>query len=436
LTTALAEQPLAASREVPAAAAPEGKLLRSGKVHVKKISTWHDLEALRPAWNDVLSNSAHPTIFSTPEWLGAWWKAFAHGGELCALAFMNSGNEMIGLAPLYLEKFEGPFSLPLRCLRFAGDGSEDSDNLNLVVRRGHEDACARSMLNWLAADSSWDVCELNTLPVHSSSLDPLTVGLHERGWTFRRLERPNLSIALPDTWEKYLDHIPKKEKTKIKSRTRKLEKHFQMDFHECNDAAGLSKNLDILFDLHQKRWKLRGTPGTFSSPCRREFYRYMAAAFLEKGWLGFRILKLNGKPVAAQFGFRYGHTYYGLQEGFDPELSDLNVGYVLRAYMMKSLIESGVRKYDFLAGEDPYKKRWGAVSGNYVDLHFARPFARGAFHLHISRTRSAVRNWLRATLPTPTIDRLRRAYRAVSSGPAASDAPAFHGARAFLAPAE
>ncbi len=81
---------------------------------------------------------------------------------------------------------------------------------------------------------------------------------------------------------------------------------------------------------------------------------------MARKWLEFWLLELDGKAVAAQFRFRYRDTFFALQEGFDPAYSTDSVGHALRGYVIRQLIAEGVRRYDFLAGQDPSKDRLGA----------------------------------------------------------------------------
>ena len=46
-------------------------------LQVRTVRKWNELEAIRPAWERILQGAEALTIFSTLEWLGAWWKAFA-----------------------------------------------------------------------------------------------------------------------------------------------------------------------------------------------------------------------------------------------------------------------------------------------------------------------------------------------------------------------
>jgi CelD/BcsL family acetyltransferase involved in cellulose biosynthesis len=378
-------------------------------LQVKTVRTWNELEAIRPAWERILQGAAGLTIFSTLEWLGAWWKAYGKDKELVAPVFSNSDDEIVGVFPLYTDLVEPELTFRVRRLRFVGDGSEDSDNLDLIIRGGYETSCIQAFLSWLGSNPHWDICELNTLPLDSATLPSLISELKSRRWTHRRLERPRSMISLPDTWENYLQQtISRKEGTKIGYYSNRLQKRFEVSITKCDNSQALPSCLAALFGLHQKRWRLREGPGAFASAQRREFYNNMASSFVERGWLEFWILQLDGKPVAAQYGFRYRNAVYSLQEGFDPEYSADRVGYMLRAHVLQILIGQGARQYDFLGGEDPSKDRWGAQVGSYADIHFARPLTQGALYLRMDQTARALKSWLRTNLPAALLRALRK----------------------------
>jgi CelD/BcsL family acetyltransferase involved in cellulose biosynthesis len=375
---------------------------------VRTIRTWKELEAIRPAWEKILQGAETLTVFSTLEWLGAWWKAFAKDKELVVLVISDSEDEVVGVVPLYADSVEAALPFRVRRLRFVGDGSEDSDNLDLIMRAGYETSCAQAFLSWLESNEDWDICELNTLPIDSTAAPALVSDLKRRRWTLQRLESPRTTILLPDTWESYVARtISKKEKTKISYYTNRLQKNFQVSIAKCEDVQTLPEALATLFGLHQKRWQWKGGPGAFASAERCELYYNMAPSFVERGWLEFWILRLDGKAVAAQYGLRYRNAVYSLQEGFDPAYSSERVGYVLRAQVLKTLIGQGVRQYDFLGGEEASKVRWGAEKGSYTDIHFARPRTRGAIYLRMDRATRALKSWFRRNLPAPVLRALR-----------------------------
>ena len=385
--------------------------IQHNSLGTRVCSSWEELKRLATAWDRILQTTASLTAFSTPEWLGAWWKGFGHGKQLVALVISDASSKVVGLAPLYEDPLQGPLGWRLRRLRLVGDGSEDSDNLDLIFRSGYEEACAQTLLDWLAQQSGWDLCELNTLPANSVAADRLLRHLKARGWVHTIRQRSCSVVVLPDSWEAYLNQISKKERTKINYYMGRLQKRYQVCFHKCTENAELATCLESFFELHQKRWRLRGEQGSFSSTSRREFYSEMARSFLARQWLEFWLLKLDGRIAAAQFGFRYGDAVFSLQEGFDPLYSSDRVGYLLRSYVLKQLIAAGVRRYDFLGGKDDSKERWGAQLTSYLDVDFAKPSSRGSLYIRLKHDANVTKEWLRAHLPSSAFSLLRRTYR-------------------------
>lgn len=365
-------------------------------IRLRRLSSWNELETYCDQWREVLQDSQGPTIFSTSEWLGAWWRAFAKDNELSALVFFDSDNRIVGLAPLYLDWVHSFYGRRLRRLRFVGDGTHDSDNLDLIFRRGYEGPCVAALIDWLSSELEWDVCELNTMPKTSAALAFLLPRLKENGWCFWTSQTPCLRIMLPSSWDAYLNQIPRKQKTKIFYRTNKLKNRYALQIDKCTRVELLSDYLEELFVLHQKRWTLRNTAGTFAVPERRKFYIDMAASFMVRGWLEFWRLRLGNKTVAAQFCFRLCNTVYSLQEGFDPSFSADSVGFVLRAAVLKNLISEGVSGYDFLGGKDSSKQRWGAQLGEYTNVHFARPYSRGSLYINLLHGVRRSKSWLKS----------------------------------------
>jgi len=367
------------------------------------------LKQLRPEWETLLGHYAPSTIFSTYEWLVPWWRAFGGRDRLLVLAFRDESSTLAGLAPLAIA-VRRRFPLTLRVLRMMGDGSHDSDNLDLPVRPGCEEAMSRSLLDWMQQHSGlWDVCELNTLP-DDSGLGALLPGeLARRKWMCVPSSRPQTVVDLGESWEEYLGKLSSKERGKIGLRTRRLEKKFDVRIRRCADPADIDPRLTSLFELHGRHWQQRGLPGTLKSSARRQFYGELSRLLLPRGWLEFWTLELNGKIAAAQFGLRRGATVFSLQEGFDPEYAADSVGYVLRSHVLRQIVGEGVRRYDFLGGTDDSKMRWGGEVKSYRNLHFARPLSLGSAYLRLKLRGAQSKAWMRDHLPAEVWSGLKRA---------------------------
>ncbi|HEX6502542.1 MAG TPA: GNAT family N-acetyltransferase [Terriglobales bacterium] len=369
---------------------------------ITHFSDLASLQSLRHEWDELLSACPDASIFSTPEWLCSWWEGFGEGRQLLILAFRH-GRKLVGLAPLSLTREKVACGVKLRFLRFMGDGSNDSDNLGMIVQPGYEQSFTRSLVDHLSLQvPSWNVCQLRTMDPSSRATLALSNAIRDRNWPAYSAPRAWTVISLPETWELYRKMLSSKERGKLGTRTRRLEGRYQTVYHKCVSAAELPTRLETLYSLHAKRWQVRGLPGTFISAERCRMYRHMAERFLERGWLEFWFLELNGIPVATLYNFRYRDTVYSLQEGYDPGYSSDSIGYVLRGYVLKRFIEEGVRAYDFLQGKDPSKERWGAHVQNYLDFEFARPWTPGSLYLNLVHSAAKAKQMIRARVSQET----------------------------------
>ena len=368
------------------------------------IRTYHTLDELLnicDQWEQLLANYPLATTFSTPAWLGSWWRSFGASQSLLAAGFFAE-SRLVALATFSISSIRVAKAISLRQLRLMSDGSDDADNLDFPVLPGFEESFARALLQFLHAErKNWDFADLNTLPLESPGVGALQEFLRENKWELVERRRPASAISLPGTWEEYLARLSSKERGKIGLRSRRLEKRYEIRIRKCESATELDAMLGALFQLHAKHWSRRGLPGTLHVPERRRFYSDLAGQLLKRGELQLWVLEIKGQIVAVQFGFRYGSTAFSLQEGFDPDYAGDSVGYVLRAQVIRNLISDGVRRYDFLGGIDDSKQRWGAEAEQYLDLRFAMPGSAGAAYVRTHQLAARGKSWLRRKLPTP-----------------------------------
>ncbi len=369
------------------------------RLQVRVYDSLESMESLRPAWDKLLAEVPTSSTFSTWEWLSAWWRAFGTGQQLRFVAFFDAREELSGIAALALTHHSIVRGWSLRLLRLMGDGSGDSDNLDVIARPGFEDAVAEAFLQYLeSCRSSWDFCALNTLPSYSPTAQSLVHKLQLRNWPHFTSQRLGCVIDLPRDWESYRKQLSYNERGQLGKYMRRLEREYKVRFYQATEPD-LDSCLQSFFDLHQKRWVSQGEPGSFASQARRQFYQDISRLFLERGWLQLWILELNGVNVGAEYDYLWKDTVYCLQGGFDTAMASGHIGYALRGYVLRRLIETGVAHYDFLAGRQSYKGRWGGRETTYLNLQFARPGTRGALYLRVKHESGQAKEWLRKTLP-------------------------------------
>jgi CelD/BcsL family acetyltransferase involved in cellulose biosynthesis len=92
------------------------------------------------------------------------------------------------------------------------------------------------------------------------------------------------------------------------------------------------------------------------------FHQRVAGEFLRRGRLRLHRLDVGGEPIAVIYCFRYGDVVSFYQTGYDARYGRYGPGRRIMAHAVASAIDEGARVFDFLRGDEPYKKGWGAES--------------------------------------------------------------------------
>lgn len=307
------------------------------------------LESLSGEWNDLLFDAPTATPFATREWLAAWWRLFGVGKRALALE-IREGADLVGLFPLTVT------SGPWRALRAMGTGP--SDYLHPLARAGYESAVADLVAPALQAVKGVDLIDLHGLredqPLASIATDD---------------QARCLVLDLPPTYEAFLATLGKS----LRFDARRLDKSPFKEGRatiETNPTDGL----DILFELHRARWRAKRLPGAFVGRLV-PFQRAWAASAGDRLWLS--VLRLDGVPIGALYAMSVGRQVFYYQAGFAPTEGSISPGTLLVAHTIRRAIEEGKDRFDFLRGDEGYKRRWKPQHA-FVDRRAVVPLnARG-----------------------------------------------------------
>ena len=279
-----------------------------------------------------------------PEWYAVWIEHYGESSTPMIVPTFGPDGELLGLMPLVIDQ---------RKVRFAG--ASLGDHFAPVAAEGSEDAVAASVARELARAGYAVLDHVDTnaswvRAVQAASRRSLRqVGL-------RREVLPFIDLT-DQSWDQYLASRSRNLRSQVRRKTRKLEREHAAVFRRTTSASELDADLDSFFALHDARWRPRGG-STLSSERSREFHRAFAAALLERGSLRLWFLELEGRTVAAWYGWNVGGRYGYYLGGFLPDAEPLSVGFVLLAHTIKAATEEGAYEYDLLRGDEDYKFRF------------------------------------------------------------------------------
>ena len=384
--------------------------------------SWDHVRQLSADWNRLLSQSSSDTIFLTWEWVEAWWNTYSRGRSPFVLSAWE-GSELVGIAPLYSDTSR-QWSRRWTHLRLIGDDSADSDYLDCFTKRGQEREIMAEFLEFLdEVPDRWDWIHLEGVPRDSDCLAAIGECAAKRDWKLAYEDIPCASLQLPDHWEKYLNTLRPRIRTKVRSSLAYFDRRLGLTPSECSLAGEIDAWLGQLFDLHGRRWATSNRPGVFREEKKRSFYRRVSCATVQKGWLAFHRLAWGDRTLALQYGFRYHGHYYVLQEGYDPSFRTLRPATALRAWILRDNIARGLSEYDFLAGTARHKLDWGAGLKVCRQVVLARKPAAAWISVSAPTLSRLWRERVRRVIPEAVLSR-RRDWRVAQKQKGVNDSTA------------
>jgi hypothetical protein len=343
------------------------------------------LAALRPEWEDLLARSASNRPALSPSWMLAWWRVFGprDGRRLRAVA-LRDGGRLVGLALLLLRRHWYLPGIPFRRLEMlgTGEGVRDevcSDYLDVIAERGAEEAVAAALVEALVGGGAgeWDELVLDAMDGTSALPSLLADALARRGVPARVEETAStLLVELPPTWDAYLGRLSASGRYFVLRSLRDFEAWAQggTTIVEARTAAELERGKRLLEELHGERWD---GEGAFASPLFGAFHDRLMPELFARGSLSLSWLAVRGEPVAASYNLRWSGREYFYQCGRKVDLpKGVRPGIVLHAHAIRRAIEAGLVEYDFLRGDQQYKRKLATARRPLVAVRAVRPSLR------------------------------------------------------------
>jgi CelD/BcsL family acetyltransferase involved in cellulose biosynthesis len=305
--------------------------------------TRESFDSIYSDWKKLHANSPASSIFSSPEWSKNWWQQFSSGAKLLLGAVRHQGKA-VGIAPLLIRNDIAYFI-----------GSSDvCDYLDFVVEPGNEERFFSELLDNLNAEGILRL-ELAPLRPDSTVLTSLAKIAPMQAWQVScSQEDVSVELALPATWEEYIQLLSGKQRHELKRKLRRLNEEGELNYRHNIDAS--RNDVDIFLRLFRDS---RQDKAAFLTPQMESFFRATANSMAEQELLRLNILELDKKPVAATMCFDYNYTVYLYNSGYEPDYGWLSVGVISKALCIKDSIERNKRLFDFLKGSEAYKYHLG-----------------------------------------------------------------------------
>jgi CelD/BcsL family acetyltransferase involved in cellulose biosynthesis len=318
-------------------------------------TTIESLDWLSKYWLEHRDNLDWEPIFVLPPWLKVWRKHFAPDAEI-AIFTVRQSEKIIGIAPLQLKNNTATIiGSPNVC-----------DYEDFIIKQGEETTFSQALIDFLKQNKI-KILEPGVIRPDSKAMSYLLPVARQSGAEIIiEPDEVSLEKELPHSWDEYLQTLDTKQRHEVRRKLRRLEEEGKITYRFVTDSTSVPEFLGIFLKMFVES---REDKAHFLTPQAEGFFRDLTAAMAESGFLRGGILELDGKPMAAVFAFDYKDTVYLYNSGFDPNVSQLSVGILSKALLVKDCIERGKKKFDFLKGAERYKYHLG---GKEIQLQRCR----------------------------------------------------------------
>lgn len=342
------------------------------------IDSKEDFDNLESKWNR-LSEQTNGSIFQTFDWNRTWWEYFGDYGKL-QIFVLYDGDEIVGIAPLFLDKYSLFGISSFTWLRLIGSNVRKTQEGTLMGTNAYSDYLQFEMLDeykvsfyehlmdFIKNETRFDALILEEIPENSSTLDILENDFASIGFNVDIKIESKTSLIVPrgKGWEGYLKNLSTKERRNVRKSLRSIDGSSNDEVRVVkldNNHDDFELYLEHFMELHTDQWNREGFPGTFLQKSMKNFFLETCGKLIEKKFIRIYTLTPIGSTgiensVAMAIVINYNNRLYLQHGGMDMTSPLLNIGpgMLLNATIIKEAVE-GELIFDFLRGDEKYKER-------------------------------------------------------------------------------
>jgi CelD/BcsL family acetyltransferase involved in cellulose biosynthesis len=332
----------------------------SGELHIEIISDGEGLLRLRDHWKRLVKQDLGLKIFSSFEWVYAWWSEFSVNSvsgwqKRLHIVVVWRGGRVAAIAPLVIHAgVRG--KLKIRKIEFAGTALADYQDLILetkaldlvsaIVRQLGDNSCV------------WDLVELRHIPEESVIPDYLEQALRSDRLPFRvRRETQCFFIPIDSDWKSYLGGRSRGTRKRFRNNANRLKTlEAQGVKVRVIDSPHTERDLLARMIALEQRKRVKGAPTLHMFLGTEHFYQRLIDVFGPERKLYVALMEKGEELIAYELGFRTGSTLLVNAKGFDSAFKWFSPGTMLIPAIFEYGFQSGLQEYDFGRGDEDYKK--------------------------------------------------------------------------------
>jgi CelD/BcsL family acetyltransferase involved in cellulose biosynthesis len=358
-------------------------------ISTQVLVTRSEIEDIKDEWLALAAKFPQYATMNGPDWVEAWLNAY-DSAKYCVIT-ARIGDELVGL--IHLNARRGRYiDFFIRRICPLGAGAVDyqrplvrSDLSNIVlpilISRAM-DYYGRNKLFWFPnipiEDKFLEVlkeyCSNNKMAIHQDTSRSYQTLLE--GKDFNEIKR---------SWGSSAGRGTLRRLRKIEKESGPVELWFPQTFGEVKTF------LDEFFEVHDDKWNKQGYPPLFGGAGIRRHY-YALAKQMWPDRLRLSAIRCAGVNISYQIGFISGEWLQGYRTTYRWDYRSYSPSKIHMLRLMEHASHEGLKGYDHLLGDEPYKLEWASEEKTVVSVYTSAGFLKLDF-LWFSTLRPMVGRW-------------------------------------------
>jgi CelD/BcsL family acetyltransferase involved in cellulose biosynthesis len=187
------------------------------------------------------------------------------------------------------------------------------------------------------------------------------------------------SVELNSTRQCFLDGRSANTRQQLRRSIRDYTKIGGILVERAETLSQANEFLGGMAALHQATWEARGKPGAFANPFFTRFHRALIAAGLKRGEIDLLRIAAGPHTIGFLYNFRYRGHSLAYRSGFDYAAAGRHgkPGMTCHYEAIRFAARPGLVRYDFLAGDDRYKRSLSDRAETLYWIEVASPWSLG-----------------------------------------------------------
>jgi CelD/BcsL family acetyltransferase involved in cellulose biosynthesis len=188
---------------------------------------------------------------------------------------------------------------------------------------------------------------------------------------------PALLLHQYGSFEELVQSLPRSQRSEVRRNLNRVKNwNPQLKVFRRTDVAGALEMFEGMLIAYQaQHW---GRRQLFISPQKVEFYQEVIRVGLPAGWLHVSILEVDSRPISWFLGFDWNDTLSWYRFCYAVDAENLSPGRLHLCFLLMRGFEEGLKVFDLLIGDEPYKMKWTSFTRSFYRLMWYPPNLLGS----------------------------------------------------------